>query len=430
MREHPRERVAAVPLPLQLPTIQNWSCHNCGGCCRQHQIEITADEESRLVGQQWDEAGSPLAGVALFQRKGVLRRRRFLAHRDDGACVFLDERGLCRIHAKFGEAAKPLACRIYPFAFHPAGGKVALGLRFSCPSVVKNLGRDMAAQQRDLRTLEELVVPAGADRIAPPPISAGQSLDWADTLRITRAVDEELSERAPLVVRILRTLHLVQLLGNVRFEKIRGGRLSELLDLLREEARGLYPPDCDWQAFPEPQWRSQFRLLCAQYARKDTAVEVRSGLAGRWRLFTAAIRFARGKGLAPPLQPGFLPLPFDRLEISGGPWPEEFTEILTRYLRVKVQGLHFCGAAYYGLPVTEGWFHQALVIPVVLWLARWLAASEQRTVWNASDLQRALAIADHHHGYSPVLGQRTARVRARMLQTSGDIARLVAWYAR
>ena len=51
-------------------------------------------------------------------------RRYRLGHQADGACVFLDERGLCRIHAKFGEQAKPLACRIYPYAFHPAGKKI------------------------------------------------------------------------------------------------------------------------------------------------------------------------------------------------------------------------------------------------------------------------------------------------------------------
>ena len=40
-------------LPLRLPTIQNWSCHNCSGCCRQHLIEITEEERQRILKQDW-----------------------------------------------------------------------------------------------------------------------------------------------------------------------------------------------------------------------------------------------------------------------------------------------------------------------------------------------------------------------------------------
>ena len=50
---------------------------------------------------------------------GLMQHR--LGHLADGACVFLDPAGRCRIHAKFGEAAKPLACRLYPLVIHPAG---------------------------------------------------------------------------------------------------------------------------------------------------------------------------------------------------------------------------------------------------------------------------------------------------------------------
>jgi lysine-N-methylase len=43
---------------------------------------------------------------------------------------------------------------------------------------------------------------------------------------------------------------------------------------------------------------------------------------------------------------------------------------------------------------------------------------------------RALAIADHHHGYSGAFGQPGFRGRVRLLARLGDIANLVAWYAR
>src|SRR5579863_3499514 len=134
--------LAMTTLPLQLPTIQNWCCHNCGGCCRQHAIEITQEEYERIKGQGW--TGQPGYGPEqpLFEwHAGPPWKKRYrLAHRSDGACVFLNEQGLCRIHAKFGEPAKPLACRVYPYAFHPAGKEITVSLRFSCPSVVANRG--------------------------------------------------------------------------------------------------------------------------------------------------------------------------------------------------------------------------------------------------------------------------------------------------
>ena len=109
-------------LDLQLPTIQNWSCHNCGGCCKQHVIEITEEEKQRIEGQGW-ETDPATRDVSVVLTEGKTHR---LAHQPDGGCVFLDDAGLCRIHAKYGESAKPLACRIYPYAFHPAGDDICL----------------------------------------------------------------------------------------------------------------------------------------------------------------------------------------------------------------------------------------------------------------------------------------------------------------
>ena len=85
-----------MPLPLELPTIQNWSCHNCGGCCRQHAIEITDEEQRRIAAQGWSDQDGIAKAQPIFARSGGTpwNKRVRLAHRPDGACVFLDERGL------------------------------------------------------------------------------------------------------------------------------------------------------------------------------------------------------------------------------------------------------------------------------------------------------------------------------------------------
>lgn len=422
-----------MPLPLQLPTIQNWSCHNCGGCCKQHAIAITAEEHRRIAEQNWTAADGIPAGQPLFERVGLFPWSKWfrLAHRPDGGCVFLDERGLCRIHAKFGESAKPLACRIYPYAFHPSGKKVAVSLRFSCPSVAANLGKSVVAQEPDLKALERLVVPEGAERVPAPEICPGQRLDWSDTLRIVGQLDDIVARGAgSITARLLHALKLVELLGQSRFEKIRGPRLDEFLQIVTEAAAGEVPHDL--AVIPEPSrvGRLQFRMLCAQYARRDTAGDRTSRWRTHWKLLRMALRFARGKGLVPPVQEVFAEVPFADLEGSFGPLSKEADEGLTRYLRVKLAGLHFCGAAYYNVPLVEGFESLALVIPSVLWMARWLAAGVGRKRLEIDDVLRALAIADHHHGYSPAFGQRGFRNRVRLLARTGEISKLAAWYSR
>ena len=106
--------------------------------------------------------------------------------------------------------------------------------------------------------------------------------------------------------------------------------------------------------------------------------------------------------------------------------PEEADEIFARYYRVKLHGLHFCGPAYYRLPMTEGFLSLAIVYPVALWLARWLAASAGRDTLLADDVALALSMADHHHGYSPALGTWSFRRRIQNLSRTGDLLRLIA----
>ncbi|MCC7419151.1 MAG: YkgJ family cysteine cluster protein [Planctomycetaceae bacterium] len=417
---------------LELPTIQNWSCHNCGGCCRQHLIEVTDEEKRRIESQGWTPAdGIPADRPIFVWHAGAPWNKQYrLGHQPDGGCVFLDERGLCRIHAKFGEAAKPLACRIYPYAFHPAGQEVTVSLRFSCPSVVGNKGKPISQQKEDVKATARLVVPEDVTKLPPPPIHAAERLDWSDTLRIVGAIEDSLiQDEGSVIARLLRTLYWMEFLGKATFSKIRGERIDELIDLIREASYTDVPTVGD-TPLPTSIARMQFRLLVAQYARRDTALELERRWSYRWKLLRAATRFARGQGMIPPLQAAFREVPFEAIEASFGGLPAGADELFTRYLEVKIHGMHFCGRGYYDIPVVEGFFALALVVPAVLWLARWLAVGADRKQLILEDIERALAIADHHHGYDPALGQSTARRRVRQLAATNEIGRLVAWYSR
>lgn len=416
---------------LELPVLQNWSCHNCGGCCRQHLIEVTEAERQRILDQKWTSQDGVRLPVLVWHAGPPWKKRYRLAHQADGGCVFLDERGLCRIHAKFGESAKPHACRIYPYAFHPAGKTFVVSLRFSCPSVVANQGRPVTEQAGEIRKLAELVIPEGSEKSPPPQLTRQDRVDWPDFLPFVEALDHTLADpTAPLVVRLLRAITWTTLIGQSSFEKLRGPRIRELIGLLMEAARIDLPSIPAQIDSPSSMGHLYFRTLVAQYARKDTVADLATGIWGRWKLLRAILKFTRGAGTIPPLQPLFQPVPFLSLERDFGALEPEAESILTRYFRVKIQGLHFCGPAYYDVPLVEGFHSLALMFPVTLWLARWLAAGAGRDRLTVADVSSALAVADHHHGYSQALGQYASRSRVRWLAESGDLGRLCLWYSK
>ncbi len=212
---------------LELPQLRRLLS---SACDLHHPRGAGADRKAEL------DRGRGRPGAAVRYGRGWFRGRRTrLAHQADGGCVFLDEKGLCRIHAKFGEPAKPLACRVYPYAFHPSGKSVVVSLRYSCPSVVANRGATLKAQEKDLKELARLVVPEGETRCGLPPCRRAAHLEWPDFRRLVAGLDKTFADRSvPLVARIVQAVEWVTHIGQANFEKIRGDRVDELVDVLRQ----------------------------------------------------------------------------------------------------------------------------------------------------------------------------------------------------
>lgn len=421
---------SAKAIPLTIPAIQNWSCQNCTACCRHHAIEVTEEERQRILSQRWTEQDGTPTGEALFERQAG--KGCWLAHRADGACVFLNERGLCRIHAKFGEAAKPRACRVFPFAFHPAGKKVAVSMRFSCPAVAANRGRALSQRRDEIQRLARAVVPGGHDRIPAPALVGLKPLEWPQFMPVIDALDEALAAGdAPMALKLQQALSWLTLVES-HLDKLAGERVPELLAFLRQAACNKVAEESaapTTGGAPSAIAKLMFRLLVFQYARKDTAADLSAGWGRRLELLIGALRMARGAGRLPALQEAFKEVPFKSIEQPFGAAPE-CEELWTRYFRVKVQGLHFCGPAYHGLSLVEGFQNLALIFPVTMWIARWLAAGQNRTQLTQEDLAQALTISDHHHGYSPIFGSFGFRSRVQVLAQWGEIPKLIRWSAQ
>ena len=140
-------------------------CQQCGDCCRGLDVPLSSGERARLETLDWRGREDRLvdAAAAVEVRTSGGRHDR-LARDDDGACVFLGAEQQCLIHEHFGAAAKPLACRMYPFSFRPTGDRVAVDAAFSCRSVSHGQGEPLSVFEDGWAELLGDAATRGADR--------------------------------------------------------------------------------------------------------------------------------------------------------------------------------------------------------------------------------------------------------------------------
>jgi lysine-N-methylase len=418
-----------MPLPVRsLPVLQNWDCHGCTDCCREYRVGVTEDERKRIESQGW-ENDPAMQGTKLFLREGWFSGNYRLNHRADGACVFLDEKGGCRIHGKFGSEAKPLACRVYPFVLVPAGNHWRVGLRYACPSVVNDQGRPISAHQAAIREYAEALENREgiAGRVqAVPTLQRAQTVSWSDlVLFINSFRDYVVDERRPLEWRLRKMLAVIDLCRQSRFDKITGDRLKEFLAVIGDGVNPEVPTHAS--AVAEPGWigRILFRQAMAIYARKDNGPYRGISKHGRAALLWAAWKFARGSGRVPRVH-GMMPeTTFEHIETPAGPLPDKSIQLLTRYYRVKIESGQFFGPNNFRRRFWDGLESLLLTYPAILWLVR---ALHDRPREDA--VASAVRIVDDNFGFNPLLGSRRQLTGTRMLARRGELSRLIAWYSR
>lgn len=407
-----------------LPTNQNFTCHSCTHCCRTYLVTVTDEERERLLRLGWEKKLN-LPADKLFQRidVGGGREKWRLGHDESGACVFLAENGLCRIHAECGENAKPIECQIYPFTFVQTGNRVRVNLRFACPSVAGNRGKPVSEQQRALERLANRFL-ADAEPPPAPVLRRGLTLTWGQTDAIAQAfiaaiTDESLGFTA-------RMLCASQLLEVLRYVPA-ADRVNDFSRYQPRLAEGIKAEGYR-RVKPKHGTRVLFRQLAAIYAKKE-------GSASGWSNFISALSLIAGKGELPPLQPHLPQARFEELERPIGALDNESIELLTRFYRVKLSSLAFFGSAHFGYTVVEGLGALLLTYPLILYFARWFArereAPAERGLGGSLTLpsvSQAVQLIDAAYGYRRALTLRAQRKRVELLTQEGALSRLMAWY--
>lgn len=389
---------------------------------------MTKEERERILAQKWTDLPCGDGSAAIINHGPRWARRYVLAHHDDGACVFLSPEGRCRIHERFGEQAKPLACRLYPFLLVPAGSTWRVGIRFACPTVAASQGRPISAHRDLVKQCAGLVEKSyGAPTaLLPPRLQPGQAVTWEDIPAFIDTCSAILTEsRGPLEHRLRHWLALARLCRQANFAQVKGPRLRELLRLLSMGAAAEILAAVDVR---RPSWvgRVLFRQFLSLYSRQDRGPNRGGAQRSRVALLRAAWRFARGSGPVPQVHAALPGVSFEEVErLSRQPGSDDEAALL-RYYRVKLESCQFFGSANFGLPFWEGLESLTLTYPVIAWLTQALASNST----GANPVLQALSIADNNFGYNALLGTPRQRFTLRILSRRGELDRLVAWYGR
>lgn len=411
---------------LALPTLQNWDCHACGDCCKTYHVVVSESERVRIEQQNWSQTAD-LGGQLPVVFDASLGSYR-LNHDSEGVCVFLGEGNRCKIHAKFGGGAKPLACRLYPFTLTPAGDHWAVGIRYSCPSAADNLGPALQTHEAELREYARLYEQEAGRPLAempPPELQPGQSVTWPDLLRIRDALLNLLRQPNVTLEYSLRTLlGFAGFCRTSKFDKVSDERLSEFLKVVTPAILEDVPTP---EQMPPPSWlgRVIFRQILAIYCRKDNGPNRGIARDGRWIRLQAAWNFARGRGPIPKLH-ALIPegRTFADVEANHETIGPATDTLLRRFYTSKIEALPFCGVANFRYSFWDGLDSLLLTFPVIRWLGRALTVPGERETDVAHQL--AVRIVDDNFGYNPALGSRRQKWALHRLSERNEIAALIA----
>jgi len=418
-------------MPLQLPILplatphQRYSCHGCGSCCRDFSVQLRAVDLQRIKAQGWrTELG--------FDPVIRFRGQHYLRQRADGACVFLEADGKCRIHARHGFAEKPLACQMFPYTLSPDAHASRLGVSFACGSVTANRGELLRGQEAEALRIALRGIPESL-AAAPDALLAQDLRSQSGELgSLERRLVRWLDSAHPLCVRIDGLGWIAQTLSAAKLASVRGDRWTELLDILL----GALPAELSMPILEPPTKRQLAMLRGAVFARTEDPKPLAAGAPSRARAILQQLlrnfRWQRGRptALVPTIGIGW-PVGARFGAVDAMPPATEsdesgpIDELVTRWLRARIEGGRVWGSGAYGWSAVDGTAALALAVASVGWVARWHAAACGRAGVTLADMQAAVGRIDRTAGRAPWLGGAAERWRIAYLLRDNGMRRVL-----
>ncbi len=380
-------------------------------------IPLSADDLARLQSQRWEEHPE-YQGVKTTTREGLVGGRTVLAKRSDGRCVFLTEENRCRIHELHGEAAKPAVCRMFPLQVVPLEEHAVITPRRSCPTAAADEGPAIKEQLPELKRSGLF----STRRRNAPPIVRSLPGDWKSFSAAGAALQRLIcDERIPMVRRLIHGLQFASLLDDAKFKKVDDEALNALIELLAgvaTEGAGEYFTDRQPASAAAA---SLFRQAAAHYVRVHPGFQATNTWGERWRMMWTSLAFTRGRGEVPPVHPEFPAATFDELERPLGALDETVARPLNRFIETHAVSKQYALVGAGGRTLVENFRLLALSFPIAMWLLRWAVGDREPETKDMIDIVVAL---ERGRGVPSI-----ARSAGAMGQ-SGQLPRLVAWYAR
>lgn len=417
------------PRPIALPILvlpvreQRYSCHGCGNCCRDFTVQLRPADIEKLQAQGWEaKLGMPVT----TEFRGVA----YLKQRDDGACVFLMDDGLCRIHKEYGFAEKPVACQLFPFVLVPDDRRTHIGISFACQSVRENKGAELRSHLEEVHRMSQ-GVPETRLATAPPDLADAMRAKDGEVDALTQLLDRHLA-RGDLTMRdrFDGLAWIAASLGRAKLAEVRATRFTELVQVLV----GALPDELEHLPLEEALPKQMRLLRQAVYARLEDVQVNQAKAKGRWRTVLAQLlssrAFTRGKGRVPAVARGLLEdtdfAAISRVPaLSESPDRDAIDQLLSRYARATILGNRAWGAGYYGWPAVRGLQALVLNIACTAWLARALAAKRGREHATLDDVRDALGRVDRHAGRAPWLGSVGERLRLEYFRLDDGLRRIM-----
>ncbi len=401
---------------------QSSACICCGKCCDcGWPVPVTSAEVARISALDF----SDWSGRAPSYFKKTLRGI-YLRKRANKLCIFLDSDGLCIIHKKFGFDAKPLACRLYPmdvYKWHD--GSVSASFRYDCPAVAggvrmeqpKELSKSIMAFASELFRYRGKYAEAFYSRRIHPEVERLRTIAHA-------------YQRILFYDRIVPEIRFYAAVRLLLFHSIRKNS-SDILEAeeFEADAFAFFKRSIEHLTSivedAEKIRRDQlvrFRYLIWCFLRDDS----RATLAEHFPMAFAALRFLLGKGT---LKRSLL-----NLDVRAGELfillcrcrrKENALEPYFRFLRGRLESMHFCGSPALGLTFEYGMAYLLMTFPVVMVLASVLAGRRGDFLITEEDVTKALILIDHGFLRSKLFTRRSTKSAVWNLMKGEDYAFLM-----
>ena len=403
-----------------LPIVERWDCHSCGVCCRGTTVPLDRTDLRKIREQGWEET-EELAGQKTIVRSALLGGKMVLGKQPNGDCIFLNENNRCRIHEKFGADAKPSVCRVFPFHAVPTKSGVRLTARRSCPSAADDRGSPVSGHVNALKSSGLLKQFTRKLSKHPPPVGKGARRSWIEFEAAADALARIVNDETfPMVRRMVHALQFCDLLSECKLEQVAENAFGELVEVLEQSC---LQGAGDWfreiQA-PSGAAQSLLRQTGLHYLRSHPQAIRKESLRGRLGATWQSFVFAKGKGRVPRIAADFPSTKFAALEKPLGPVAPEVSQPLHRYYETQTQSRHF---AFLNPKRTliASFRCLAITYPIALWMTRLMA--------NGGTPQKS-AMTEIVVAIERGQGLSTLPTLANSVSESGQLLRLIAWYAR